>query len=265
MEINKFINTYYDIVFKSETVDVSDLGKVDEFLLHDNHGVVGYSAVNSLFINTFSRKQDAVLVEATPSMKLINRDDAVQSIWLNTQASILGWDAGTAKDLLGPLFQDAGDLERKVQITVRNLLDPSFSQQHEELKKELVELLEKAIALTSLVMKQQNELVENIINSALKRSHFMMNSLTSAKTECSRTFLIAGSDHLPDNSKPPEKDPWLSLVTFNEYLKKRNAVVLSAKHANLDSIAKRRLEVWNEAFNETSEGKKRLLAFRGRS
>jgi hypothetical protein len=219
--MNNFISGNYNIIYKGENVDVNDLSKVDEFLLGDNHGSIIHSEINSLFINTFSNEDDVVMVEAMPSMKKIEKNEALQSVWLKTQSPLFGWDSGTIKDMGFPSeFQESGALAIQTEIRVRNLLDPAFSDNKEGLKKELSKLIIKQMPFLSTL--PWGSIQDCIKRTFPGRTQSMKDSLIAAKRISARTFLIAGESHLKENPK-------YLLGDFPEFLKKRNVVVLFPK------------------------------------
>ena len=122
MSILDFINEYYDVVYKSLNIS-KNFSNADEFLLIDNHASAGHTEINSAFINQFSDNKDFVLVEAIPSMKQIEKNDALQSIWLTTSSMILGWDTGTIQELTNSsVLQKINELEKKGQILIKKIL-----------------------------------------------------------------------------------------------------------------------------------------------
>jgi hypothetical protein len=229
MDINSFIKDNYTVVYKGEGVEESDFSTANEYLLADHHGSNGHSALNSLFINTFAESQDVVMVEAIASMTEIAPNDALQSVWLNTKAKIIGWDIGKVGEIMeSALFQESGDLEIRNQILIRRLLDPEFEGNKEEVKQEIVKIMIKAreifFRMKDGVLEQENFL--GLIAKTLPaRTKSMTTSMDRAREVYNRTFLIAGQNHLKNDY---ENSP-LSLEKFYEFLKTRKVVMLFPK------------------------------------
>jgi hypothetical protein len=250
MSISGFINRNYNVVYKGVNVNTEDFSNVNEFLLGDNHESAGHSEINSLFINTFSNKSDVVLVEAIGSMQQIKRDEAVQSVWLITPAQIIGWDTGTVEEMSGStLFQQTGNLEIQTQILLRQLLDPNFTGNKEKVKLELDKTIIKTMSLLPEFMKQIKDLEETVVRILQGRVKSMEDSLIKVKETSSRTFLIAGENHLIQENT---EDSRCSLESFHEFLNNRNVVVLFPKSEKAQEMGAKRNAIIMEAFDRCS-------------
>jgi hypothetical protein len=246
MNISDFINTNYNIVYKGVNVNIENFSTIDAFLLGDNHKSAGHSVINSLFINTFSNKEDIVLVEAIRSMQRIEKDDALQSVWLTTQSQIMGWDVGTPREITGStLLQQMGNLEKKFQILQRQLLDPNFIGNKEEVKSELAGTMQKIGSLLPGLMTQGKYLVAATQKTLTGRIKSMNDSLIEAKKISSRTFLIAATKYLQQENT---RGSSFSLDNFHEFLNTRNFVVLFPKPEKAWELGQKRDLIINEAL-----------------
>lgn len=242
MNINEFIRNYYDVDYRGQDVNIEDFSNVDEFLLADNHGSPGHSEINSLFINTFSNKNDIVLVEAIRSMQRIEKDEALQSVWLTTQSSIMGWDMGTIEEISGmPLLQQTGNLERKGQILLRKFCDLNFNGNKEEIEKEMIKTLIESTSLLSEVFEKSADLEDMIARTLPERVKSLKDSLIKVKEISSRTFLIVGGNHL---RLPDPSDSRFSLGDFYEFLNYRKVVTLFPKSQKVSELGQKRLNVF---------------------
>ncbi len=232
-KILEFIKNNYNIRYKGVNV-TDDMSNVTEFLLEDIHISAGYNQINSLFINTFSKKDDIVLVEAIPSMVPIEKDEALQSVWLETQSKIMGWD--NIKDIMSvSLFQETGDLERQGSILVRTLLDPKYDGNKSLVKSELTDLVKKVISLIAPLQEKDAELMHAIKETFHERTQSMQETLIKAKEISQRTFLIAGSSHLTEKYMD-DNDPAYSLSDFYDFLQNRNVIILCPKPEKIQEM-----------------------------
>lgn len=238
--INSFIRDNYTVVYRGEGVEESDLSTANEYVLADNHGSNGHSALNSLFINTFSGSEDVVMTEAIPSMTEIERDEALQSVWLKTKAKIIGWDTGSIGEIMeSEVFQESGNLELQSQILMRQLLDPEFDGNKEVVRNEMVDVLKKTKELSPSLMEELGSIysfLEKIAKSLPARTESMTTSMDKARQVYTRTFLIAGQNHLKNEYENSE----LSLESFYEFLKTRKVVVLFPKDEAINENRKER-------------------------
>jgi hypothetical protein len=239
VSITDFINSNYNVVYKGAAV--TDFDDVDEFLLADIHNSAGHSAMNSLFVNTFSKRTDAVCVEAIPSMQKIERDQALQSVWLATPSPIFGWDAGTIEEMMAsPILQQIGNIEIEANILTRQILDPDFTGDKEALKAQLVEISIKTMSFTEQLMRQRAYILDRINITFPGRVKSMQETLMKAKEISSRTFLFAGETHLKNEHA---KDSPFFLGGFLEFLAPRNVVVLVPKPERVLEMGQARASV----------------------
>lgn len=254
MQFPDFINCYYDVIYKGEKVNTEDFSNVDEFLLGDIHNSPGHSEINSLFINTFSIKSDVVLVEAIPSLQQIEKDQAFHSVWLKTESKIMGWDSGTLEEMLGsPLCQKIGDIEREGQVLVRQILDPNDTCNKEDLSLKLGKKLMNSNPLALEYIIHHDSISKKMAKSFCGRVKSMKDSLIKVKETSTRTFLIAGTKHLQEDTTNPD----FSLGDFPEFLKTRNTVILFPKGEKAQEMGLNRKMIAMAAFlNATLLSKK---------
>ncbi|MBA3237731.1 MAG: hypothetical protein H0T62_05185 [Parachlamydiaceae bacterium] len=234
--ITHFINDNYTIVYRGEEVDESDLSTANEFLIADNHGSSGHNALNSLFINTFAEEGDVAMIEAIASMEEVQAGDALQSVWLNTKATVVGWDIGKVGEVArSSLFQESGDIEIRNQILLRQFLDQEFKGNKEEIFKELVETISKSIEVYRKI-KETGALkdMEIFLKFWPDRIKSMKSSMDKGKDVYKRTFLIAGQYHLKNNME----DQRFSLEEFYDFLKGRKVVILFPKNQTVKEMGK---------------------------
>ena len=247
MSILDFINQYYDVVYKSASIS-RNLSNVDEFLLIDNHASTGHTEINSAFINQFSDDKDFVLVEAIPSMKQIEQNDALQSIWLTTSSKILGWDTGTIQELVGSSTgQKISELEKKGQILIKQILsyeDSENQTQVAKLKLELIETVKELSILSLSFIVDSDKVLKSVEKSFPDRVKSMEASLVKAKDHSKYIFLIAGEYHLKQKAG---NNDYLSLTSFYEFLETRIAIILSPKPQKVLISGSRKQKLLQEA------------------
>ena len=104
--ISNFIREHYMIVARSP--DVRDLNDAKNFFLCT--GAAAHQRVHALFINTFSRTTDAVLVEGAPSLETVQCNQYPSSCYLNPKTKLfVGWDLPEVKPFVevNPLLQES--------------------------------------------------------------------------------------------------------------------------------------------------------------
>ena len=101
--IGEFIRENYQVVYKGDNV-LEDFSNASSFLLTEEHGIPTYRKMNSLFINTFSKPEDIILIEGIKSLKEVQKNDQAMSVRLQTASKILGWDYDDLKNLLGDVY-----------------------------------------------------------------------------------------------------------------------------------------------------------------
>jgi len=166
--INSFINKNYYVVFTGAGANESGLSNVREFLLAD----VGHNGcpVNSLFINTFATNEDVVMVERIPSMKEVAPDEAIQSVWLKTQAKIFGWDTDEVVEkmkspLAMKLAREMIDLELKCEILLKQILESECDWHNETIRETLLKLGQRGIEVLHKSLMHDSEWVDSTIMS----------------------------------------------------------------------------------------------------
>jgi hypothetical protein len=239
--IHAFIQDNYTVVYKGEGVDENDLSSANEYLLADHHGSAGHSALNSLFINTFSKEGDVVMVEAIPSMVEARLEDALQTVWLNTKAKTIGWDIGKIGETTGStLLQESGDLEIQKQILIKQLLDPELAEKGKEVFEKLMitsrKILDVVATLEKMGMFDETKFLEMISKTLPARITSMTNTMEKAREIYNKSFLIAGQNHLKHNFE----DHRFSLEEFYKFLKDRKVVILFPKDAVVSEMGKER-------------------------
>lgn len=257
MNISEFINKYYDIKYKSANVK-DDLSNVDEFLLSERHGSVGHDIINSLFINSFAASEDVVLVEGKESMKQIEKDKALQAVSLTTQAKIMGWDIADVEQmsiLSSNLDQQSlAKATRIFKVLLKNFLDSNFNGDKEDVRLKLIRT-SKSIHCLILAsgITSDNEAAksayEKIAESFSLRTQAMQDSLTNVKTLASRTFLIAGENHLETIPECLE-DSRFSLSEFYTFLNNRKTVILFPKLEKIWEVGQEQEKLIKEIHEE---------------
>lgn len=235
--ITSFVNKYYNIEFKGDSVNPDDLSDVTEFLLMDIHTSQGFSALNSLFINTFANLRDVVLIEGILSMKKVKQESSIHSVWLKDVLRILGWDVGNIKDITeSQPAQEIADLELQGHVLLKQWMEAP-AEKKEELQLQVVEAFEKSIDAQSKF--SMDSLTERVVATFPDRVKSMQNSLDIAKKIGRRTFLMAGMEHLKQLNF---QHPNFSLDAFHAFLKSRKVVILSPKHYWADRLGSDREE-----------------------
>ena len=244
--IAHFINQHYDIAYKSVNTNIENFSNVDEFLLAEEHHSMGDSTINSLFINTFSNQDDLILVEGMPSMQPVEKDDTMQSVWLTSQAQIMGWDAeGLVEKGQSIRTFQIGILGREIHILLREFLESNLVEK-EELRIKLAEAICQITDLRISISEQEwIETSEFIVETFPERVVSMESSLVKAKEISSRTFLIAGQAHLIPLNCPLIPLP---LGDFPEFLYSRNAVVLIPKPEKSIEMGREKQQLMEELY-----------------
>jgi hypothetical protein len=266
MNISDFIHNFYDVIYQGTQVTTKDFSDVDEFLLSDIHNSEGHNVINSLFINTFSNKNDVVLVESVSSMKKIDKDKNYHSACLTTTSNILGWDAEYLPELAkDPLWEKTADLEIKARVLLRDYCNPAFSNDKEQLKTKLlntfheiqyvsqkitpIALSKLCETLSSCFPARTHSMIKTLIKvrSMAPRSFLIIDKLHLMEKPLSRTFLIAGQDHLQNT----RQDSNYSLKELMEFSKSRKLVVLFPKSEKLHEMAKEKMEPFSDLYVES--------------
>lgn len=262
VSITDFINAHYDVMFRGAKANPDHFEDVEEFLLADQHDIEGYSAVNSLFINTFTDAKDAILTEGAPAMQKIKSEDVGMTAHLTTESPVYGWDLDLVKKL-SPLFPGIEELEKmraQLEVIKKELLhslarlkdvqmrqaDPKDYKDVEEIMKKLFQLAEREQLLKKTVHFDKDKIKAFISETFVERTECMIASLTKVKACSTRTFLIAGGAHLDeDTAKASEMkgDVTLPLAAFMEFIRARNLVVLSPKENRVAELGLPRDEV----------------------
>lgn len=251
--INDFINSHYDVMFRGDGAIPDHFDDVEEFLLDDHHDIEGYSAVNSLFVNTFSNAGDAVLTEGVPSMQKVTSDQVAMTAYLTTQAPIYGWDEDINKKLSQfPGVEELNRVRTQMEVLKRKLLDPKDSEDKLELFGKLTQVAVKVRDLQKTVHIDEESVNKIVEETFPARTESMKGSLTKVKPISKRTFLFAGGAHLHEN--PYEQLPSsyyyqgkgpasLPLGDFIAFLKPRNVVVLRPKPDKVMELGQEREEL----------------------
>lgn len=216
-----FISENYNILYAGEKVDRNNLASATEFLLVDEPGSEGHKQVNSLFINIFAKERDLVMVQDVPAYHLIESDAAVQSVWLRTQARMIGWDIGTQDQWMEEgLILDLASLDLVDALMKRDIIDSDAEL--EDVYYTLFEVRMKLMSQDVFLMEHRKEQEAKVFK---QRCAYRMKVLNMKKTHVQRTFLMADRIHLDNN----EADPRFSLEEFKNFLKDRSVVILSPK------------------------------------
>ncbi len=268
LSITDFIKTYYDVMFTGDGVQSSsNYEEVEEFLLADEHSMVGYVAVNSLFINTFSNAKHRVLAESVPSMQQIQPQEHALTAHITTAVSVFGWD-----DLLENMFDSeemvqniklSAIIRAKMEVLKHQYLNCSDTEIQ---KKELFDkIVQSACDLRNVDTPDYFTMGQVSAETFQARTDCMIQSLGKAKKVSQKTFLIAGGAHLYKNACPnhPVYFDWESVLLnppidgFITFLQPRNVVVLKPKkekvlelgraHVLLDTSIQRELQKLEDA------------------
>lgn len=224
VNFNAFIQQNYTIEIKGSEVDVNDLTSVSEFFLVTKHGSSGHTQLNSLFINTFAKEDDAVLVESMPSMQEVKPEDTLQTVWLNTKAKILGWDIGTVdKIITSKKMLKVGKLELQAQLLLKEGQSLNSSGQQNDLDEKLILIAEKVLSLAPTLNMQKA--LGDIVDKYEARTKSIAESTQTASKGFKRVFQIVPELYF----KNEMKDPRVSCEKLKEFLVDRNVVVLFPK------------------------------------
>jgi hypothetical protein len=238
--MNSFINENYTVLYTGEQVDRNNLASAKEFLLVDEPGSEGHKQVNALFVNIFAKEKDMVVVQNIPAFHLIESDEAVQSVWLKTEARIIGGDIGMPKQWMEEgLIRDLAELDLEDAIMKKEILECG-----EKLEDPLYKLFKKRMRLMSQDVFLMEHTKEQEAKVFQQRSASKMKVLNMKKTEIQRTFLMADRIHLDNN----EEDPRFSLEKFKTSLKDRSVVILSPKEEAVKELGAVQNDLIEECF-----------------
>jgi hypothetical protein len=204
--ITAFVKEHYTIGFKGDMVNPDDLTDVNEFILIDDNKFDHFPHVHSLFINTFAKETDAILLPSFPSMEEVSPDRVSYARFFETKAKILGWDIDTLEKMTGfSTIQKYNDLSIIFELAYRKKDQAEFSSS----LKEMVPLHESLNPMTWKLFLRLKEIQPGRMLSSQA-------SMDKARETFTTTFLFPGSY---------PRDPNKSF----SFLKDRKAVVLIAK------------------------------------
>jgi hypothetical protein len=241
LNVSEFIDQFYDVKFKGQQVPEHNFNSVEEFLLAEKHDALGYDVINSLFINTFSKPQDVVLVESVYSMKKIDKEEALQSICLTTNTSIMGWDTR--------FYESTDGFQFHMKIFLRDYLNPNYIGDKDALKNNMASFInDYEIPHDNSSSK---EIYEKIAEDFPLRTVSMVESLQKAKNIATHTFLIAGYWHLQNELK----DSRFSLDKLYADIKDRDLMILFPKISKVEEMGRQKDELY---FDMTAPLRQRM-------
>ncbi len=221
--LKAFVLDHFDVVFQS----VEELNETTEFYITDVHNSIGHRALYTAFVHLFATKKSVVAIEEAPG--LCKAKEGFHSIWMKTDARIIGWDLKWTESL-----PDI-DLElstRKFDLAYYKMIGAILDPHYRRDKKKLINNF-LHVSRSGQQFEKVQEVVEQLRAAIPKtfqaRNRQMIQTTREEAPKADRFILIGGEAHL----KKVGDDPRMDVQEVHDFLKERRAVILRPKEAKV--------------------------------
>jgi len=229
---NEFIRTYYSVVQCGEEVDKEDYSTAEIILVADLN--TPERVVNALFINTYARENDRILLEGAPSNEEIKKRKVLQAALLDTKAPIAGWDIAYVDSIVGKQCLRIARLEIKyLKAQTRVLYGDESKEKKAELEKRLVAIRSDSIERSFQL--DVEKIAGKVLDTFQDRLQSMIQSIENAHADANRRVFVVVSRNIL-TSEFEHVDHRFDAEPFRAYVSTHKVLVLLQKTKKMQRL-----------------------------